>query len=284
MRDPVVELQQIRDENRRWQGRFVAACAAFAFLLFVSVLQFVGTFITCNILFAARRDTERAHKETLNVLKELRDAHSTLDRASNNLQDARRTIAQAGEIDETVQRLQTQTARLLAREETEGQHLRAMQRHQAMRTVQEQQLRDAEIMLARLHKMIAEYVEQAELLPPPKGAQAPANPLIDLVARIPPAPDGTTKDPVISFEKNVLPIFEVKCARCHINARKGKLSLASLRDVARGGQSGSAIAPGHPEKSLIWQAISDREMPPKGEPALTAAEKETIRIWITVQE
>src|SRR5947209_3396264 len=48
--DPVVQLHQSRADNRRLRGRLVAAYAAFAFLLFVSVLQFVGTFVTCNIL------------------------------------------------------------------------------------------------------------------------------------------------------------------------------------------------------------------------------------------
>ncbi len=77
-------------------------------------------------------------------------------------------------------------------------------------------------------------------------------------------------------------ILERRCIQCHDAADgKGGLSL-EVRDAAlKGGDSGSAIVPGKPEESLLWQQISgDKPDMPKGAAPLTTAERETIREWI----
>ena len=77
-------------------------------------------------------------------------------------------------------------------------------------------------------------------------------------------------------------ILEQRCIQCHDAAEaKGGLSL-EVRDAAiKGGESGPAVVPGKPEDSPLWQQISgDKPDMPKGAPALSAADRETLRKWI----
>src|SRR5262245_22916950 len=88
------------------------------------------------------------------------------------------------------------------------------------------------------------------------------------------------------FTKQVKPIFEAHCFQCHSHAMKkakGNLVVDARASILKGGNSGPAIVPGHPEKSLLIKAISyidDEElrMPPKGklpEPAIAV-----LREWV----
>jgi hypothetical protein len=62
----------------------------------------------------------------------------------------------------------------------------------------------------------------------------------------------------ISLNHDVLPLFKVRCVKCHGPAkREGKLNLASSRGLARGGQTGPAIDMEKPLESLLWQRIAD---------------------------
>lgn len=74
-------------------------------------------------------------------------------------------------------------------------------------------------------------------------------------------------------------LFKARCVPCHGPAkREGGLSLATPNGIARGGDSGEAIVPGHPEESLLWERVDADEMPPK-EP-LAAEEKARLLGWI----
>jgi Protein of unknown function (DUF1553)/Protein of unknown function (DUF1549)/Planctomycete cytochrome C len=87
------------------------------------------------------------------------------------------------------------------------------------------------------------------------------------------------------FTKQVKPIFEANCFQCHshgMKKAKGNLVVDARASLVKGGDSGPAIVPGHPEKSLLIKAISyaDEElrMPPKGklpEPAIAV-----LREWV----
>ena len=70
------------------------------------------------------------------------------------------------------------------------------------------------------------------------------------------------------FEKKVRPVLVEHCFKCHGNGKaRGGLSLASRERVLKGGDSGPALVPGDPVKSLLIQAIrheGDTQMPPKG--------------------
>ena len=71
------------------------------------------------------------------------------------------------------------------------------------------------------------------------------------------------------FSENVRPILEQHCYSCHSHQAKkakGGLVLDSRGGWAKGGQSGPAVVPGKPGKSLLLSAVKyqDLEMPPKG--------------------
>jgi hypothetical protein len=82
------------------------------------------------------------------------------------------------------------------------------------------------------------------------------------------------------FEKDVLPIFQAKCARCHGGEQtKALLDVRSKSGLLKGGEGGSVLAPGSAERSALWIKIAANKMPP-GKVKLTEAEKAAVRSWI----
>lgn len=85
----------------------------------------------------------------------------------------------------------------------------------------------------------------------------------------------------LTFAKDVLPILQAKCVKCHSGpAPKAGLDLSGKVTLVRGGDSGPAVTIGAAESSLLWQMIVTGKMPPVGETALTADERGTMRTWI----
>ncbi len=73
------------------------------------------------------------------------------------------------------------------------------------------------------------------------------------------------------FEKNVRPVLVEHCYKCHsaqAKSLKGGLRVDSRAFLLKGGDSGTSLVPGHPEKSKLIEAINykntDMQMPPKG--------------------
>ena len=81
------------------------------------------------------------------------------------------------------------------------------------------------------------------------------------------------------FESAVLPIFEQRCVACHGDAPQAGLRLGSLSQVMQGGESGAAVVPGSPERSLLLAKVISGQMPMGGE-RLPEAEVDAIRRWI----
>src|SRR5262245_28449599 len=80
-----------------------------------------------------------------------------------------------------------------------------------------------------------------------------------------PSPEG-----VAFFERKVRPVLVEHCYECHsARAKKvrGGLLLDSRDDVLRGGDSGPALVPGHPDRSLLVKAVRHTDerlrMPPR---------------------
>src|SRR5262249_37725936 len=105
----------------------------------------------------------------------------------------------------------------------------------------------------------------------------------------PPAPEtGPPEGRVDDFEgfywTHVRPIFQAKCGKCHdkvVTAKPcGKLDLLTLAGVQKGSIDGPVINAKNPMRSSLLQVVADREMPPKGEPQLTDADKIIIERWI----
>jgi hypothetical protein len=93
----------------------------------------------------------------------------------------------------------------------------------------------------------------------------------------------------IEFASRIQPILSENCFACHgPDESKAKAGLRlDLRTLAlKGGESGPAIVPGNPEKSLLLERISlahsdDDHMPPTAKkPPLNSKQKELLRQWI----
>jgi len=84
-----------------------------------------------------------------------------------------------------------------------------------------------------------------------------------------------------TFESHVRPLFKVYCLDCHGEGEKlrGGLDLRLRRLTVQGGDSGTAVVPGKPADSLLYQRVRDGEMPP-GKTKLPPAEVEKIARWI----
>ncbi len=89
----------------------------------------------------------------------------------------------------------------------------------------------------------------------------------------------------VDFEKDIRPIFEAKCVKCHgVEKQKGGYRLDVKGIALTGGDEHAPnIVPGKSADSPLVKFISgadkDVKMPPKGEP-LTAAEIAAIKTWI----
>jgi mono/diheme cytochrome c family protein len=83
------------------------------------------------------------------------------------------------------------------------------------------------------------------------------------------------------FESDVLPLFQARCLRCHgSKRRRADLDLGSAAAVLKGGESGPAVVPGKPEKSLLYEKVHKGDMPPGKKDRLTEAEVALVRRWI----
>jgi hypothetical protein len=88
------------------------------------------------------------------------------------------------------------------------------------------------------------------------------------------------------FETHVRPVLADHCYKCHSTTAhkvKGKLRVDSLEALLKGGESGPAVVPGKPEKSLLIKAVNhdpaaDLEMPPKEK--LTDSAIADLTAWI----
>src|SRR5439155_6855903 len=87
------------------------------------------------------------------------------------------------------------------------------------------------------------------------------------------------------FEKNIRPLLMERCFECHSIASKkikGGLTLDLREQLLKGGDSGPAIVPGAPEKSLLIKAIrygdKDLQMPPEHQ--LPPTEIALLEEWV----
>src|SRR5207253_7181940 len=81
------------------------------------------------------------------------------------------------------------------------------------------------------------------------------------------------------FKSEILPILEKNCVSCHGDkAKMAGLDLSTFTGMMTGSSSGPVIAPGKPERSLMWKLIENGQMPQGGK--LTTAEKQSIRAYI----
>jgi len=124
----------------------------------------------------------------------------------------------------------------------------------------------------------AEPTEPPSPTPPPTDTPAPA-PTEE------PAPEDGGDTGQVSFQKDVLPIFERRCIKCHGGINDGEerveegLKLLTYEDVLKGSYNGPVIEPGDVENSFLIEQIVKGEMPKK-EPRLLPAQIRTITAWV----
>ena len=101
--------------------------------------------------------------------------------------------------------------------------------------------------------------EQAAQLPPPAGHS-------------------------VNFSKEIKPIFEASCIKCHGRGKdKGGFRLDTRETTLKGGDSGPAVLPGKSAESLLIALVQgvdpDNVMPRKGS-RLTPEQIGLLRAWI----
>lgn len=87
---------------------------------------------------------------------------------------------------------------------------------------------------------------------------------------------------LISFTKDIAPIFQARCRNCHVGDNSsGNLSLNSYAAMGKGGKSGALLIPKNPQRSLLLARLVNPQnrMPRNGQP-LTNDQLQTINDWI----
>ena len=88
-------------------------------------------------------------------------------------------------------------------------------------------------------------------------------------------------DEVPLFEKDIQPLFQVHCVRCHGEEKqRAELDLSSYSAMMKGSESGAIVVPGDPEKSLLFERVHDQTMPPGKNPKWNAAQQDLLKHWI----
>jgi mono/diheme cytochrome c family protein len=106
------------------------------------------------------------------------------------------------------------------------------------------------------------------------GTPAPA----DVTASLATTADTSTTP--VSFQHDVLPIFERICVKCHGGERTAKsLVLKSYDDLMQGSEDGFVVEPGDPTHSLLIDKIVTGKMPKTG-PKLLPKQIRAIIEWV----
>lgn len=126
-----------------------------------------------------------------------------------------------------------------------------------------------------------------EIVPPTESPATP-RPATDTKA----APTGTTPPtdapttaPVagtngVSFQNDILPIFESRCLNCHGGQRTEEgLNMRIYASLMAGSDNGLVIFPGNADTSLLVELVVSKDMPKRG-PKLTPPQIQLIIDWI----
>ena len=89
------------------------------------------------------------------------------------------------------------------------------------------------------------------------------------------------------FAKEIAPILEASCVKCHCEAKvKGKLRMDTREMAMKGGKETKLIVAGKPDESamikvLLLDPAEDEAMPPEGKaPRPDAAQIDLLKKWV----
>lgn len=95
-----------------------------------------------------------------------------------------------------------------------------------------------------------------------------------------PAPGDLPAKVEVSFAKDITPILETSCVKCHgVEKVSRGLDLTTYDKALAGSIKGPVITAGDAENSLLYKLLVQGKMPKQGT-KLTQAQIETIKDWI----
>lgn len=87
--------------------------------------------------------------------------------------------------------------------------------------------------------------------------------------------------PSLSYSKDVYPIFEASCIKCHgVEKVSRGLDLTSYEKTMTGSIKGPVVLPGDAENSLLVKLTVEGKMPKQGA-KLTPEQVEIVRNWVS---
>lgn len=109
----------------------------------------------------------------------------------------------------------------------------------------------------------------------PATEQAPATEAVEL-----PSEPVAVASGGVSFQNDILPIFERNCTRCHGGSRReAELDLRSYASLMTGSENGPAIVAGDDEASELITQVVTGEMPRRA-PKLAAEQIQLLVDWV----
>ena len=88
----------------------------------------------------------------------------------------------------------------------------------------------------------------------------------------------------ITYEDDILPIFESACLNCHnADKKKGDLDLSNFSGIMAGGAGGSVADPGEGDASILYGTVAhtiEPFMPPRGD-KLSKIDADLSGAWLT---
>lgn len=116
------------------------------------------------------------------------------------------------------------------------------------------------------------------------GTPLRPNPNQGPVITVPPAGVTPQAAAPLSYSKDIQPLLNQRCSACHVSQSQGGLSVKDYNSLLKGGQNGSPVVKGDPDKSLLVRklrgdpAVGVRM--PVGGPYLSDAEISKVADWI----
>ncbi len=143
--------------------------------------------------------------------------------------------------------------------------------------------------------MLIEAVKQTgDIKMPPKGPKLSDDQIADLISWVKSGaatgPNESAQPLAVAlqgsagdefFENKIRPILSTECGSCHMAAAGGGLSMNSRDALLKGGDSGAAVVPGDPTKSLLLTAVhqtTELRMPKNGR--LNDAQIADLTQWV----
>ena len=99
---------------------------------------------------------------------------------------------------------------------------------------------------------------------------------------LPPSASPLAAQEIVSFSRDIQPILQASCWRCHGDQHVSGLDLRTREGAVKGGDNGAAIVPGRSDQSRLYRRIAGLEEPamPFEGPALSAQQITVVRTWI----